>query len=201
MLDLSDLLCPICWRRLSHAGIDMSLIHQVFVTNQFTLTWCSQPVKTIVQHVATVTCHPLLGAIGKSWVSGGVQWWISCPEKDMTSSPSRGTAPTPICNTFTMKTQIFYKINKRQWNSFKALVIAWVVVNVCIQKHIHGQLDLEDTIQSSIFSFKALPGIHSKESLFLLAFSKDPLISSGNNSFHLNFDINEITKASMTLKL
>ena len=48
-------------------------------------------------------------------------------------------------------------------------------LKACIEKHIHGKLDWEDTVQHYLFSFRILLGIHSKESPIFLHFVRDPL--------------------------
>ena len=59
--------------------------------------------------------------------------------------------------------------------SFEAQIVARGAVKVCIQKHIHKKLDWEDALQLSVFSFRELPAVHSKDSPFF-SFNRDPLL-------------------------
>ena len=45
----------------------------------------------------------------------------------------------------------------------------------CVRKHIQSKLDWEDTLQLPLFSFRMLPGIHSKESPVFFHLIRDPL--------------------------
>ena len=50
-----------------------------------------------------------------------------------------------------------------------------------VRKHIHGKLDMEDTLKLLLFSFRMLADIHSKDSPFFFYFDKDPLTPSVQN--------------------
>ena len=62
------------------------------------------------------------------------------------------------------------KIQTQTKDKLQTLLIALVVVDTYIQKHIHSKLDWEDTIQILLFRFRVLPGIHSKEGYILPTF-------------------------------